>query len=1214
MARDGFLALWFLAGLILAGPVLAQPAVSGTILTPDNRPLAKAQVALLPVLPVSGQEGRDVRASGEPPPVTVTETDATGRFSLQAPDAGLWRLIVRSPGTVSLQSRPLPLVEPLELPPAVLAAGSGTLLPGKTGDRSDLWLAALGGAGGEERRTFQRITLSGRVVEESGKPVPGALVWTFADPGSFVRTDGEGHFRIPVLLRRQIGVAVLAAGYLEKKVIVPGARLASERGRNWVLTRASRLQGKVMDLQGRPLAGVAVAALPQAGLGKRAFDPADPVTERAITDPQGHFDLRRLRPGESYAVRASRAGSFPVEQRVTAVDGAARPRQLTLVLAPARSARGRVRDPEGRPVAGAEVVLRPALRPASSSVPSPAEPAAGEQATARSDGEGTFLVAESPATEVELAVRKQGFASVLLPALRIPAGSGPADLGVVILRPGADLAGRVMAGDQAVHGAEVFVLDRPVRTYQVDPVLQGRKPAASTGADGRFVIADLAPGTPVHLVVRAAGYLTNPVRAVRPPTAGPLLVRLEPAAILEGQVLDEEGEPVAGAHIDLRWQAFLDSDPELAVGEPVLRNARAGADGRFELREIPAGTARVSVAAAGFISLQGVEVELPRPAAAGDLRLVLRRGAVLQGRVTTTTGEPVAAARVGVGGATATTDDEGAYWLDGAEPGRRDVFFFHPSHGRLVKPFDVQPGVNVLDVSFASGQEVSGRVIDESGKPVAGSRVELISENRFEPRQYQDVTGEDGLFRLSPVTDGRYRLKAGAEGFPESELPAAVEVAGEAMDGLEIALRRGAVISGSILGLPEEDLTGVKVVALGEDGATVAAWTDGRGRYEARPLRPGNWVVRAVLWEEQRQAQVRVQVAPSDRELERDIEFGERLTLSALVLYEEEPLPDAQVSLRSQHFAGERTTVTDYKGSFQVDDLEPDTYLLGLSHAAKLLVHSDQVELRSDREIVIRLQPSAVGGVVVSEAGKPVAGALVFLRPVAGPELQITVGSKDDGRFAMARVPPGRYRLEAVAPGFTPAEQEVQVAAGEAQENLEVRLAPAEGAKLRVRLSSGQIPQLVHVVVHDQAGATVFAESLWPDRTGEIELSTLSTGAWKVFVGAEGGALTAASLTVPSETVSLTLPPAGKLQVRVPSLATSDLLATLRLLGPGQKPFWTLGLGGKIEQQWSLVGGGAIVNGLPAGHWVLEVETPDGQRRTATATTIGGGAAMVTVE
>ena len=369
--------------------------------------------------------------------------------------------------------------------------------------------------------------------------------------------------------------------------------------------------------------------------------------------------------------------------------------------------------------------------------------------------------------------------------------------------------------------------------------------------------------------------------------------------------------------------------------------------------------------APAFVPLEGVEVDLPRPATAGELRLVLERGALLQGRVATAAGEPVPAVRVGVSGAAASTNDDGLYWLEGAELGRQEVLFLHPSHGRVAKAFEIQPGVNVLDVTFEPGVEVAGRVVDDTGKPVPGARVEMTPENRFDPRLYRDVTGEDGRFRLSQVVAGKYRLKAGANGFAETERPGSSRCPAT-VSNLEVMLEKRAMLSGKILGLAAEQLAQVEVEARGDNGVTVAAWTDGRGRYEVRSLASGDWTVTARLWDDQRQARTRVAIRRSDLEVTRDLEFENRLALTVQVLYDEEPLPDARVSLRGQRITAERTATTDYEGRVHFDDLAPETYRLGLRHDRNMIVHNDQVDLQQDRDLIIRLQGATVGGLVVS--------------------------------------------------------------------------------------------------------------------------------------------------------------------------------------------------------------------------------------------------------
>ena len=356
--------------------------------------------------------------------------------------------------------------------------------------------------------------------------------------------------------------------------------------------RRPELRGKVVDPQGQPLAGAAVVAVHQGALGERAFSSSDPVADRAETDPQGRFELSHVRPGQSYEIRASRAGAFPAARSATVGDPAAtQPRDLTLMLAPARTARGKVQDPAGRPIARAEAFVRPALRPRCGREDGPAKES--DIPPAQSDALGVFSLPELPAAEIEMSVRRKGYAPVILSALRSPTASDPRTWAWSLFGPAPPERPRHRPPRQGCPGGEIFLLDRPASPKEIERVLQGRKPTATVAADGRFSIDDLAQGNPVHVAVRAPGYLIAQVRAVRPPTAKPVVIRLEPEAALRGRVVDEAGEPVPGARIDLHWQAFLPEEPDRPVGEPILRNTRADVEGRFELRGVPTGSTRV---------------------------------------------------------------------------------------------------------------------------------------------------------------------------------------------------------------------------------------------------------------------------------------------------------------------------------------------------------------------------------------------------------------------------------------------------------------------------------------------------------------------------------------------------------------------------------------------------------------------------------------------
>ena len=113
-------------------------------------------------------------------------------------------------------------------------------------------------------------------------------------------------------------------------------------------------------------------------------------------------------------------------------------------------------------------------------------------------------------------------------------------------------------------------------------------------------------------------------------------------------------------------------------------------------------------------------------------------------------------------------------------------------------------------------------------------------------------------------------------------------------------------------------------------------------------------------------------------------------------------------------------------------------------------------------------------------------------------------------------------------------------------------------------------------------------------------------------------------ITSPGKPIAVTLPTAGRLTVRVPALAagdarasapsSADALARLKIFDVNHQPFWYLGPGGRIEQEWTLVGGVGSVAAVPAGQWILLVETADGRSWSATVSSSGVAEELVSFE
>lgn len=1064
------------------------------------------------------------------------------------------------------------------------------------------------------------VIVSGRVTDqETERPLSGALISPGLDPGAFLLADADGRYRFVASDPQGFPLQVHAALRLPRSVRITLTHLRAGRAPSLALSRATSIRGLVVNTQGTPLAGTTVFALPDLG-GESDFSRA-PLTTDALdyvaTDDSGRFELRPLCTGSSYEIRAVRPGYLPRSIKASALALSGDAPLLKIILAPARAARGRVQDASARPVVGAEVRLTPARSPgARRPIKEREEPAEENNPyVARTDSQGRFLVAQIPAERVDLTVRQRGYATGHVRGIRIPSGTEPADLVTVILKPGARLQGRVIdRSGKPVRGAEVHLVDNVDHVEQENAKLKGEAPDAVSGADGSFALEDLPQAIPLHLLVRASGHLPTGVRGAHTSAQKPLNIRLEPAAMLRGRVVDEQWAPVAGARVILTWQPSTPENPERQVGAPIERSAIANRDGRFEIRDTPAGSVVLAVSAQGYLSIEGFQVVAPWPDQAQELTLTLNKGAVLTGRISTTAGHPVSGARISAESAAEMSDDEGTYTVEGVPLGRTDIHVFHPEYKLFRHAMLIQPGVNSLDITFEEGMEVSGRVIDSQGAPVLGARVALFRQVSRDWREYREHTDEDGTFHFPSVARGRYRLRVSADSYATIEVKRQIVVEEEPLDRLEVVLQRGGVITGRVLGLEADQLSRVEVTAQREDGEPVPAFVDAGGFYEIRHLQPGDYLVQAALESGTRHVQARVPLLPGDEEVIRDLQFAPRLALFGQVLYDEEPLSEASISIRGSRLAVERSVRTDYEGRFRFEDLEPDTYWFGLSHSRELLVHNDTIDLAADREITVRLLPSTVSGTVMdTQSWRPIPGALIAFRHIEGPEFLITDSTGEDGTFSVHRIPAGGYLLTVRASGYAPAEQSLAVPVGQDVSGLEVTLVPTRGLELTVHLASGHVPDRVHLRMLGPTGAVALAETRPTDSSGKVMLSTLPEGSGTLLLSASGGATSLIPVTVPGDPITVTLPEAGNLHIRVPALADTDLRA-IATLSAAEQPFWTVGPGGSLKDHWQLLGGRTMVAEVPGGSWQVRVESPDGRIWTGEVTTTGQGEVEITLE
>jgi len=345
-----------------------------------------------------------------------------------------------------------------------------------------------------------------------------------------------------------------------------------------------------------------------------------------VTDGGGHFRVDGLAPGR-YVATAFRDGLAPGASDPFDVASGGHAGGVAIELAAGVVVFGRVLGPHG-PVAGARITAEEGIGESIHSV-----------GKAYADAAGRFEIGPLAGT-VDLSVAATGYGEV---ARHLELGAG--------VRREEDF--ELAAEDAAVAGQVVDAMGFPVRGASVriaDGAARGRR--AVTDQGGRFLIPALPAGRYALEVLSA----DHPSARATAGTGDAVRVALTAGGTVRVAVVDRQTRGgVTGARVVL-------SGPDGAHA-----SAATDAGGRVELRALAVGRWRIRVAAPAFAAAErNVEVT----SRADDVTVELSRGALLAGIVRDRNGERVAGARVAVGDAETTTDQNGAFRLSDAPIGR----------------------------------------------------------------------------------------------------------------------------------------------------------------------------------------------------------------------------------------------------------------------------------------------------------------------------------------------------------------------------------------------------------------------------------------------------------------------------------------------------------------------------------------------------------------
>ena len=621
----------------------------------------------------------------------------------------------------------------------------------------------------EPRADALRAALLVRATWDDGTPAEGEIVLVrtieaaHADDVLPARAGADGVARFDGLAPGSAQVRLLRGG--ENTVF-----LAAGETRTVELTIGTGVtaEGEVVDARGAPVASAAL------WLSERYRTNLGHVV--AHTDERGRFRVPAV--GPDHYLGARKRGFAPSGLRSLRAANGDRIEVRFVLSEPGVAVRGRVRDADGQPVAGAQVLLGTEVPAFDRRLDDGSFAPAAPPARAWSDARGEFELECAPLGELSLQARARGFAPYMGSASLL---DPPAPLEIVLVQE-ARVRGTVRAQDGA-----------PVQGAWIRAGEPERFAASScfSGLDGSFELSGLAAGT-ARLI--ADHHDHGEARTELHPSAGDELVWdcvLRPAAGIHGRLLDERGAPLAGLVV----VALPASDPEQRS-----RSEASDAQGWFSIRDVAdeAHVLRVQ-RPLGWRDFPLLELEDVWPSSA-PLELFVPdpddAGARIQAEVVSPAGEPVGGAELQVWHkderawrSFVSAGETGRIEATGVPPGTCELELRHPDHPWVhLGERRVEAG-GTLDLGLlrleAAGR-LRGTLAGVPDEVLAGVRGVLTDATQR--RESGVVRVEQGELSSGPLAPGKHLLVLAGD-FVES-VRLEVEIAAGAERSLDVRLER----------------------------------------------------------------------------------------------------------------------------------------------------------------------------------------------------------------------------------------------------------------------------------------------------------------------------------------------------------------------------------------------------------------------------------------
>jgi hypothetical protein len=1046
----------FAAIALLACSFPLFAAVSGTVMTSDGQAIAGARVSIFAIESAEARRTRLLSPNPEPVPVSSTQTDAKGSFSLESPKDAVTELRVQVKGYEPLMKR----IERDEDNGAIVlskaeykrgsvkangkAVASATVALSYSGSEYTTKTDAEGRYDAPDPKRARAIAvihpdfavsdeiatgfrdgistldrtlaagspLTGKVVKDDGK-TPLAKATIFVDGWPLGTSGEDGTFTVARAPAKWTTVVA------QTSTLIGSRQQTSERPLTIRAAKAATIAGRVLDAKTKvPVAGAVLRVGGGRGMGMRGGGESGSWWG-GVSDAKGNFSFN-LAPG-TYMLIASHPAfdTRPLDVNVAAGQTSSK----ELVLTPLARVGGVVLNEERKPVAAATVATQD-VRDSFEMMIVRGPGGAASNGYSGPDGRFSFRIRSD--SDLKLRATKKGYPPATSDTLRLAPGERRSNF-VLTIPSGVEVTGKVTDRDgNPLSG--VAVAAQPTPTGQrgmVQRIIMNGLPQGNdddsvrSASDGTFAIR-VTEGT-YDFAFRREGFSTKSVRAKSISIGGINSVEtaLDPSVEISGRVV-RAGTGVEGVNVSSFGFDGGDS-----------ADAMTGPDGSFTLRGLSPGSARLMLRK----EEQMVNEQRTVTAPARDVTIELPVGVSVSGRVVDkSTHKPLTAFQVGVspsrsGGGMVMmmppmlrsfTSDDGSFTIENVPVGAVNFVASAPGYStsRLNLNTEEAKPVTDLEIELDTGVKLVGKITGPDGAALGDATVQISmmagpGMNVSRATDKRTTTSSSGEYELEALEAGEETIQISHPKYLSERKT--VQLKGREVR-LDVQLSAGTKISGSVVTESGAPVAEADVEAMAAGGSMRRGKTDASGRFELDSLSPARY-------------QFSASKAGYAEGVMRDVDVSAgapvRIVLKSggTIYGVVRGLPEQELATTTVEARGPEGTAVasvDASGAYKLEGVPAGTVSVRATSSGRSFTtrktstpQTLQMEAGASRQLDLEFRTDTVVKGSVRRNGQPLSGAGVTFLPKPGSTQQTsaTVTTDEQGNYAASGLDNGEYSV-----------------------------------------------------------------------------------------------------------------------------------------------------------------------------------------------------------